>query len=40
MRACVAGVCECLAGSEERLNELGRGSGDGDWHHSQGRLHW
>ena len=30
MRACVAGVCECLAGSEERLNELDRGSGDGD----------
>ena len=30
MRLCVAEVCECLIRNEERLNELDRGSGDGD----------
>ena len=26
----MAAVCECLASNEERLNDLDRGSGDGD----------
>ena len=30
MRSCVSEVCECLASAEESLNELDRGSGDGD----------
>jgi dihydroxyacetone kinase len=30
MRSCVAAVCECLTSNEERLNDLDRGSGDGD----------
>ena len=30
MRSCVGAVCECLIRNEERLNELDRGSGDGD----------
>ena len=30
MRLCVAEVCEVLMDNEERLNELDRGSGDGD----------
>lgn len=30
MRLCVAEVCEALMDNEERLNELDRGSGDGD----------
>ena len=30
MRSCVAEVCEVLIRNEERLNDLDRGSGDGD----------
>ena len=30
MKLCVAAVCECLASHEETLNDLDRGSGDGD----------
>lgn len=30
LKKCVVGVCEALIGQEERLNELDRGSGDGD----------
>ena len=30
MRECVAGVCSALISKEEMLNELDRGSGDGD----------
>lgn len=30
MRLCLSEVCDCLISSEERLNELDRGSGDGD----------
>ena len=30
LRKCVAGVCSALIAKEEELNELDRGSGDGD----------
>ena len=30
LRECVAGVCSTLIDKEELLNELDRGSGDGD----------
>ena len=30
MQKCVAGVCSALIAKEEELNELDRGSGDGD----------
>lgn len=30
MRSCVSEVCDCLIRNEERLNDLDRGSGDGD----------
>ena len=30
LKKCVVGVCEALVCEEEKLNELDRGSGDGD----------
>lgn len=30
MRSCVSEVCDCLISNEEKLNDLDRGSGDGD----------
>ena len=30
LKKCVASVCEALISEEEKLNELDRGSGDGD----------
>ena len=30
LKRCVVGVCEALIREEEKLNELDRGSGDGD----------